>query len=142
MSLDGDVSVTVLRTGETDAAITPKVNLSKEGVDLVKKTAKKSLDTCLAAKVSNPPNCPWEFSEDGLTVTKNSVSYSLKNDPWGTSNPDSCRTTCRHREDPAEVRGDSGGDLQGDHGPGRAGLRHRHLPQGGPRVRQTHRHLV
>ena len=87
LSLDGDVSVTVLRTGETDAAITPKVNLSKEGVDLVKKTAKKSLDTCLAAKVSNPPNCPWEFSEDGLTVTKNSVSYSLKNDPWENFKP-------------------------------------------------------
>ncbi len=87
VKLTKGTSATVLRPGETTAEITAKASLSDAGIALVKKTAKKSLDTCLASKVSAPPNCPWHLSEEGVKVTKNSIKYTLKNDPWKKFSP-------------------------------------------------------
>lgn len=87
VSLTGEASATVLRVGDTAAEITAKPTLSDAGIALTKKTAKKSLDTCIAAKVSKPPNCPWEFSDEGVKVTKDSIKYTLKNDPWQKFDP-------------------------------------------------------
>lgn len=82
VDLVGDASVTVLKAGETGAAIAATPELSKEGVDVALKTAQDQFSVCLASKVSNPPDCPWVLSEGDGTMKVNSIKYELKNDPW------------------------------------------------------------
>lgn len=82
VDLDGVANATVLKAGESGAAIAAKPQLSKLGVDTVTNLAKQSLNTCLAAKISNPPNCPWEMTENDSKVKKGSVVFKLTNDPW------------------------------------------------------------
>lgn len=87
VELEGETTVTVLKAGDTGAAIPATPKLSAVGVDKTKKAAVAALNACLASKVSAPPNCPWAMNDAGVEVAKDSVKYTLGNDPWANFTP-------------------------------------------------------
>lgn len=82
IALDGTPVATVAAPGADPVTIDVTPELSERAATDVTAAAKKALETCLDARVSAPPGCPWSLDEKGATVKPGSVRYSLENDPW------------------------------------------------------------
>lgn len=67
----------------TDTDWEPEPVLSDEGRNRSIEAGKRIIDDCMKAKELAPANCPFiQWREEGLTIDKATINYTLKNDPW------------------------------------------------------------
>ena len=82
VALDGTPTVTLPAATTPPATIDVTPRLSDAGLQQARDAARAALDACIASKVSAPPGCPWQIDETGVQIAPDSVTYTLKNDPW------------------------------------------------------------
>lgn len=60
-----------------------ELSLTPEGTNQSLEASKRAVEQCLESKELEPPDCPFiQWAEDGLSIDKSTIRYTLKNDPW------------------------------------------------------------